>query len=256
MTEVYKAEGLPEKIEVDVIRTIEGLEFRTHSARLHQFGPDFVVFRRGIEISIELLDLLGDASPKDDYDRTQRDLACDTLDSLWCAEHTLLSGYENQTFVLLRRAYETTALMAYFFNFPEKIAEWKNGKMIRQSSIRTALGSAPVPEPKEGLDEMYRAYSLFSHVNRQTVYHRLLGEGNRLTLGSQGNVSEDEVATVVCELLRQTMWFVDVASFTFAKLGIRPANVERVLGYRDQVQAIVSRLPRLFPERPISNNSA
>ena len=162
MADVYKVDGLPEKIEIDVTRTIEGLEFGTCSTRLRQFGPDLVVFRRGIEISIELLHLLGDAPPKDDYDRTQRDLACDTLDSLWCAERTLLLGYENQAFVLLRRAYETTALMAYFFNFPNKADEWKNGKMIRQSTIRTALGSAPVPESKETLDEMYRVYSLFS----------------------------------------------------------------------------------------------
>lgn len=258
MTDVYKVDGLPAKIEIDVIRTLEGLEFGTCSARLRQFGPDFVVFRNGISISIELLDLLGDSPPRDDYDRAQRDLACDTLDSLWCAERALLFGYENQALVLLRRAYETTALMAYFLNYPDKIDDWKGGKMIRQSTIRTALGNAPFAESKEGLDEMYRVYSLFSHVNRDTVYHRLLGEGNRLTLGSQGNVSEDTVASVVCELLRQTMWFVDVANFTFAKLGIRPPDqyVKRMLGYRDEVQAVVKRLPKLFPERPISGNSA
>jgi hypothetical protein len=258
MTDVYKVDGLPAKVEIDIIRTLEGLEFGTCSARLHQFGPDFVVFRKGISILIELLDLLGDAAPKDDYDRAQRDLTCDTLDSLWCAERALLFGYENQAVVLLRRAYETTALMAYFLNYPDKVNEWKAGEMIRQSTIRTALNNAPYAESKEGLDEMYRVYSLFSHVNRDTVYHRLLGEGNRLTLGSQGNVSEDTVASIVCELLRQTMWFVDVASFTFAKLGIRPPdqNVKRMLGYRGEVQAIVKRLPKLFSERPMSSDSA
>lgn len=258
MTDVYKVEGLPPKIEIDVIRTLEGMEFGTYSARLHQFGPDFVVFRNGISISIELLDLLGSVPPKDDYDRIQRDLTCDALDSLFCAERTLLFGYENQTMVLLRRAYETTVLMAYFFNYPDKVNEWKTGKMVRQSTIRTALNEAPVAESKEGLDEMYRVYSLFSHVNRETVYHRLLGEGNRLTLGSQGNVSDESVASVVCELLRQTMWFIDVSNFIFARLGVQAPEpyVKRMLAYRDEVQAVVKRLPKLFSERPISGSAA
>ena len=34
--------------------------------------------------------------------------------------------------------------MAYFVNYPEKTNDWKSGKMIRQSTFRTALGSAPV----------------------------------------------------------------------------------------------------------------
>jgi hypothetical protein len=248
MTDVYRAEALPEKIDVDVVRTIEGLESRTFAARLLQFSPDFVVFRKGFSLCLELVHMLGDVVPKDNYDRTQRDLACDTLDSLWCAERALLCGYENQALVLLRRAYETTSLMAYFVNFPSKADEWKDGKMMRQSVIRRELGTGPVPESSEALHEMYRVYSLFSHVKRKTLYQRLLGEGNRLTLGSQGNVSDESVAAVVCELLRQTMWFVEVANFVFAKLGLRPPNeyVERMLGYRAEVQAITKRLPKLL----------
>lgn len=257
MTKVYKSGGLPKKVELDVIRALEGLELGTYSTRLRQFGPDLVVFRKGISISLELIHMLGDSLPKDEYDRVQRDLACDTLDSLWCAERALLQGCENQAVVLLRRAYETTALMAYFFNYPERTNQWNGGKKIRQSVVRTALGNAPVPESKEDLDEMYRVYSLFSHVNRDTVYRRLLGAGNRFTLGAQGNVSEDNVAAVVCELLRQTMWFVDVSNFTFAKLGMLPPNeyAKRMLGYRDEVQAIVRRLPKLFSEKPTAKQS-
>jgi hypothetical protein len=246
MSNVYRVDGLPDKIEVNLVRTIDGLEARTFSTRLQQFGPDFQVFRRGFALSLGLIHLLGDMPPKDEYDCTQRDLTCDTLDSLWCAERALLHGYENQALVLLRRAYETTALMAYFFNFPEKVKDWQNGKMIRQSVIRKSLGTAPVPESKEGLDEMYRVYSLFSHVNRETLYHRLLGEDNRLTLGSQGNVDEDAVGAVVSELLRQTMWFVDVSNFTFAKLGLRPdaAFVKQMLGYREEVQAVAKAITK------------
>jgi hypothetical protein len=54
------------------------------------------------------------------------------------------------------------------------------------------------------------------------------------------------------------MWFVDVVNFTFVKLGIRSPDqyVKRMLGYRDEVQAIVRRLPKLFSERPVSGDSA
>jgi len=86
---------------------------------------------------------------------------CNTLDYLLLAEHGLLRGYENPALSLLRRAYETVSLMAYF-NFPEKVRVWEEGRAIRQPGIRVALKSAPYPEPKETLDEMYRVYSLKS----------------------------------------------------------------------------------------------
>lgn len=97
MTDVYKAEGLPEKVEIDMVRTIEGMEARTFATRLQQFGPDFVVFRNGFALCLEMVHFLGNMPPKDEYDRTQRDLTCDTLDSLWCAERALLCGYENSS---------------------------------------------------------------------------------------------------------------------------------------------------------------
>lgn len=80
----------------------------------------------------------------------------------------------------------------------------------------------------------------------------MLGEGNRFTLGSQGNVDDEAVGAVVCELLRQTMWFVDVAHYTFLKLGMRPEphHAKRALAYRDEVQAVAKRLPKLFSDRP------
>lgn len=110
-----------QKVEVDVLRTIHALEARTFSERFLRFSPHFTLFRKGISLCADLIHRRGDVPPRDLYDRVQRDLACDTLDSLWLAEHALLHGYENQTLTLLRRSYETTSLMAYFFNFPEKV---------------------------------------------------------------------------------------------------------------------------------------
>jgi len=238
------------QVQVDELRTLEALEARTFSERFLRFNPEFTLFRKGISLSFELVHFLGDTAPRDTCERVQRDLLCDSIDSLWLAEHALLRGYENQSLVLLRRAYETASLMAYFANFPSAAADWEAGKRISNSKIRNALDSAPTPEPKEHLEEMYRVYSLFTHANRDTVYHRLLGEGNRLPLGCQGNVSEKHYAPAIRELLRQVMWFVDVSNFAFAKQGLRPPRsyIDRMLAYRDEVQALAKRLPPLFNE--------
>lgn len=119
---------------------------------------------------------------------------------------------------------------------------------MRQSVIRKSLGTAPVPESEEHLTEMYKVYSLFSHVNRQTVFYRLLGEGIRLTLGGQGNVDEKVVGANLRELLSQMVWFVDVFNFIFAKLGILLSKDygQQMLAYRGEVAPLVKELPALF----------
>ena len=203
-------------------------------------------FARGLGFCVQLIHELGDVLPQQDYDRIQRDLACDTLDSLWLAEHAVLRGYDNQGLVLLRRSYESISLMAYFFNFPEKVQEWQGGKRIRQSIVRRALGSAPVSESEERLTRMYRVYSLFTHINRETVFNRLLGEANRFTLGCQGNVSENVIAANLRELLTQMVWFVDVFHFVFLKLGVVSRELGlRLLAYRKEVEPLVNQLPSL-----------
>jgi hypothetical protein len=150
--------------------------------------------------------------------------------------------------VLLRRAYEATSLMAYFLNFPDKVAEWQSGKQIENSAIREALATAPVPEPREELKAIYKVYSLFAHVNRDTIYERLLGEKNRLTLGCQGNVDEKTVGANLRELLAQTMWFVDVFNFAFKEVGAKLGDnyMRPALAYRAEVQSLAADLPALF----------
>jgi hypothetical protein len=234
-------------VSVDEIRTIEALESGTFSQRSLKFNPQFTIFRKAIAMCVELVHGLGNVPPRDDYDRTQRDLACDTLDSLWLAESALLGGYDNQALVLLRRSYESVSLMAFFFNFPERVKEWGSGKIIPQKEVRRGLGSAPVPESEKHLARLYEVYSLFTHVNRKTVLIRLLGEPNRFTLGCQGNVSEKHVGAIVRELLTQTVWFVDVFQVVFAKLSVVPRELGlRLLGYRDEVGPLVKDLPVLF----------
>ncbi len=164
MADPHKEHIAAEKVMVDGVRTIEALEARTFGQRFMHFNPHFTLFRSGFALCIRSIVHLGDIPPKDDCDRALRDLACDSLDSLWLAEYALLRGYDNQSLLLLRRSYETTALMAYFVNFPEKVNEWKLGNRIEPSAVRKALATAPIPEPEEELRTMYKA-TVYSHMS-------------------------------------------------------------------------------------------
>ena len=138
--------------------------------------------------------------------------------------------------------------MSYFINFPSKVHKWTSGTRVSPSVVRKGLSNAAIPEPEAELQSMYRVYSLFSHVNRDTVLQRLLGEPNYFTVGAQGNAPEKSVATIVRELLVQMMWFVDV--FNFANLdvtkAIGPEYRNRMVGYRAEVLATTNDLPALF----------
>jgi hypothetical protein len=237
-----------EKVEVDPVATVEALEQRTSGTRYLQHGPALLLFRKGYSLCLELLHHLGESRPRDDFDRTMRDLGCDTLDSLWAARELLLKGYDNQCLFLLRRTVETTSLMAFFINFPSELHKWANGTKVSPSMVRKGLKNASIPEPEDELQSMYRVYSLFSHINRDTVFQRLLGEPNHFTVGAQGNAPEKSVAAIVRELLLQMMWFVDVFNFVNLDVtkAIGPDYGERMVGYRGEVEKITKNLPALF----------
>ncbi|MGA2458158.1 MAG: hypothetical protein ABSF85_11360 [Terriglobales bacterium] len=239
--------GASDKVAVEPMQTVVAMECRSSGQRYLRFEPEFVVLRDGYDVCLHLLFELGEFAPADARDRVQRDLACDTLDSLRMAEGALLRGYENQAMVLLRRAYETVSLMTYFLNFPDEVRVWESGKEIRNCDIREALDAAAMPEPKGHLRDLYRLYSDFTHVNRKTVWNRMLGEGNRFTVGAQGNVSDKTVGAYLREMLRMTMWFVDVMNFAFAPVAktLGPNYASSVLAYRGTVQRIADHLAQL-----------
>lgn len=236
-----------DKVAIELMQSLGAMEYRTWGQRYLRFEPEFVVLEKGYDICLHLLFELGEVAPRDDRERVQRDLACDTLDSLRMAESALLGGYENQALVLLRRAYETISLMSYFLNFPKEVQVWESGKEIRNCDIRDALDTAAVPEPKGHLRDLYRLYCDFAHVNRKTVWHRMLGEGNRFTIGAQGNVSDETVGACLRETLRIMMWLVDVMNFAFAPaaktLGVEYMN--SALAYRGEVQRMADHLAQL-----------
>ena len=93
-----------DKVAIEPLQTVDAMECRTLGQRYLRFEPEFVVLRQGYGICLHLLFALGEVPPANRDEEVQRDLACDTLDSLRVAESALLRGYENQAMVLLRRA--------------------------------------------------------------------------------------------------------------------------------------------------------
>lgn len=235
-------------VSVDLFHWLEAMERRTSGQRYLKYTAEFDLFTKGMTICLELLHHLGDSKPADDCERVQRDLSCDVIDSLRCAETVLLCGCDNQGMVLIRRAYETTALMAYFLNFPEEAIAWEKGKEIKQSLIREKLDTAKIHESKDNLKKIYKIYSLFSHINRDTVYNRLLGDDNRFTVGAQGNVSDQSFESVLRELLASIMWFADVMLYAFRTVAVKIGKpyTDTALGYRDEIQNAVKRLYSLI----------
>jgi hypothetical protein len=75
----------------------------------------------------------------------------------------------------------------------------------------------------------------------------MLGEGNRFTVGAQGNVSDRTVGAYLREMLRTTMWFVDVMNFAFAPVAktLGPGYAGSVLAYRSTVQRMADPLAQL-----------
>ena len=70
-------------IEIVEVRIIDALVTRKYSERFLRFIAEFILFRRGVSLGVQLIHFLGDVPPNDSNDRAQRDPACDSPDSLW-----------------------------------------------------------------------------------------------------------------------------------------------------------------------------
>jgi hypothetical protein len=72
----------------------------------------------------------------------------------------------------------------------------------------------------ENEDKMKQAYSFFSggtHVNREYIPHRFLGEGNEFVLGAVAMPDLQGVGEYIRWLVNLWFWFGAVASYTFHK---------------------------------------
>jgi hypothetical protein len=230
-------------------RAVQAMELRTNGDRFLKFQPQFSIVEEGFDLCLELIHILGDCAPKNETENAIRDVACDTFDSLWHARHLILSGCENHAIVLLRRAYETNSLLATFIQSESLAKKWIDGGEVKAADTRKFLDTAALREPADDMRGMYSMYCKFSHPNRHFVFMRLLGEGNRWTVGAQGNSPDALVEGVVRELLHLLMWFVDVFHYAFKERFVVATEIRQwqlMLSYRGRVQAVAKELDSLY----------
>lgn len=180
------------------------------------------IFEAVIEVVIEYeklacrtVILLGRLEPKDELDRSVRDLLADAFDHLYVARRILIGGYLSVPFSLLRRAFESTSLLHYFILFPDKVKEWVQGKEIGHAEVRKALNKTPMGESAEMMQSMYRFFSKGTHPNRTFVPYRMLGEGNEFVLGAINRPILGVVAEEIQKLLEIWFWFMALVGFFY-----------------------------------------
>lgn len=149
--------------------------------------------------------ILGHMAPKDTCDGCIRDLIADVYDSLVLAKMAILQAHGPLAFPLLRRGFEGVCMIHYFVLKPSKSARWESGQEITNSQVRAFLGQHAMGESGDALKANYAFLSGGSHVNRDYVPHRFLGEGNAFILGSIGH--PDIFASTDWLMRLLSLWF-------------------------------------------------
>lgn len=162
--------------------------------------------------------MLGHSPPKKRLDRCLRDLMCDAFDVLYKVKEIILHNYYPLGFPLLRRAYETICLIHYFELAPEKVEKWENGHQFDNKEIRKFLDSHPMGETEGGLRATYKQFCSGTHVNRDFIPSRFLGEGNEFTLGAIAPTDHSVTSEYLEETVKLWYWFVALIAFHYKEL--------------------------------------
>ena len=176
-------------------------------------APYIEVTDRYGELVSKLVLVLGRKAPTDPVDEACRDLLADVFDFLYEARRTILASQFSVAFPLLRRAYESTSLLAAC-EFDRALGErWVQGKQISNSEVRRVLSKHPMGEQLETTNKLYKFLSQGAHPNREMVPGRSLGTLNQFVLGS---ISQPDLI-VFAEHCRQhlSLWFWFCAVITF-----------------------------------------
>jgi hypothetical protein len=107
------------------------------------------------ELICEIVLILGKTPPTSKYDSLTRDLMADVFDFLNEARPLIIRGKLEIAYPLARRAYESLSLMVAC-NLDSKLAEkWIAKKQIGNAEVRRVLGSHPMGEQKDRMQEAY-----------------------------------------------------------------------------------------------------
>ncbi|MCI0692915.1 hypothetical protein L0337_13035 [candidate division KSB1 bacterium] len=164
--------------------------------------------------------ILGHVKPKDAADQAIRDLLADVFDFLHISRQLILQGNLSAAFPLLRRAFESSALIHYFILKPLKADNWSNGKQIENREVRKFLGSNRIglTAAEDAYKKAYDDYSGGSHPNRKYVPYRYLGEPNEFVLGSVVKPELLIVGINFSKLIGLWFWLAAMISMHYFKL--------------------------------------
>jgi len=157
--------------------------------------------------------LLGRNTPITTQDKVVRDLIADIFDSLYESGNLVISGKFAVSFPTIRRAYESLSLMALCCHDASYAEKWESGKQLDNKEIRTELAKYPTGETESATKVLYKFFSKGSHVNRELVPYRYLGEGNEFVLGSIG--TPDLLMTTLYLMRHLGLWYWFVAVVTY-----------------------------------------
>ena len=129
--------------------------------------------------------LTGHISPKDKYERIQRDLFADVFDFLYETRTLIIKGKYNIAYPLARKAFESLTLKIALYFDTKEAEKWDKGIQIQNKDVRNILNSNKDKggEPLAETRKMYNFFSNRSHPNGHFLPRRSLGEGNRFVLG-------------------------------------------------------------------------
>jgi len=164
--------------------------------------------------------MLGHVKPKDAADQSIRDLLADVFDFLYISRQLILQGNLSAAFPLLRRAFESSALIHYFILKPLKADSWGKDKQISNEEIRKFLGSnrMGLTATEDAYKKAYADYSGGSHPNRKYLPYRYLGEPNEFVLGSIVKPELLVVGTNFSKLIGLWFWLAAMISLHYVKL--------------------------------------
>ena len=165
------------------------------------------------ELLVELTLVLGQEKPTSTNNIVVRDLMADAFDFLYEAREALLSGKLNIAYPLMRRAYESISLMSLCILKPSYGDKWEKGQQITNSKIRQELSKHPMGESEVSTKELYGFLSKATHVNRDLIPYRYLGDGNDFVLGAIGRPSI--LLTLDYAIKHLQLWFWYAAAITW-----------------------------------------
>ena len=110
----------------------------------------------------------------------------DVFDFLNEARPLIIRGKLEIAYPLARRAYKSLSLMVACHLNSKLADKWIAKKQIGNAEVRRVLGTHPMGEQEDRMQEAYSFFSKTTHPNRTHLARRFLGEGNEFVLGAVG----------------------------------------------------------------------